>query len=458
MLYAGLLKDRLRTTAENASSSAPSPSAAGRTPPPRLWFDATFDASPDSVKDAVRALMRRPCGAGFRARYTTLLDPEMPFRADPLALLVQTRLHNVQFCSGCGATLVYHSKLFQGLGSRYHSHVCGLDNAVRRGKPFLNLDGGWVFANATVCPALNDQCYFQPITACPLTMCTDAACKGPRRHAGLGGIGERPRCTGDAAAAASCLCGAQCDHEPLRGRKHSCDNLTDIPVGHLGVTGGAAALQRPHLWWTGQLVFFLLQPGPRLQAVLAQDMADPFFAGQRGQTVNVHVRRKPQEMSQLFGLGEYVATARKAFGRVASRFLMQSNDEADVAAAVRGTVRGAGGIVWGWTRFVRTGMDLQVHNDPTKYTRRKRQGKDLSVDTESWTVHSLRNLFYATRSRNWICTYSSNWCRLALRLAYATYGVAPRVHSLDGWSYDPYGWYSNEAVERAINESRRGGV
>ncbi|KAJ9442270.1 Alpha--1 [Diplonema papillatum] len=404
-----------------------------------LWIDEQWKHAPAATRENITAeIARRPCAGGFFERYTTPLDPSIPFEPDEAALRAQFLLHAHQFCGACGSVIYRQTKPYQGLGSRFHMHMCGLDQGLMHHRPFLNLDGGWIFANGDRCPAENDQCYFSEITACPKRFC-----RGPPAAKDCPPFKVRPLNASEAPGA-NCLrgaCGSTAEgkHE-LIWKKFSCEASRRVPVE---VGGG-----RSHLWWTSQLVFYLMQPAAALRTLIELDLADPFFDEP---VVNLHIRRgeKVKEMPRLYELPEYIAAAKGVSrgmfpsGRV--RYFVQTN-EPSVIDEVRRQTDG----VWNYTAWTRTGRDLLAHNDPKKWRRRLARG--LLVDAEKWTLHSLRNLWLMLRSDAWVCTFSSNWCRVALRLAYATYGTLRPVASLDPWSYDPYTWYDNAYVQRRIDE------
>ena len=404
------------------------------------WFEYQIQRAPGWLKERVDKALKTECTKGFAEHYSAVINLDAEgVRADPIMLEAQLHIYGNQFCTECGSSLYYFSRIFQGMGSRYHSQMCGLDNALRAGVPFATMNGEFLFADESVCPDSNDHCYFKKTTVCARDFCSKShdskaqLCKRMKRAVPLQ---EPPTC----GPGGSCLCG-NCGstesgaHETMWA-KHSCDAFRTIPFN--------LSQPRSHLWWSSQLVFFLLQPTEPLNAVLTNDFNDPFFDQP---VINAHVRRgklKEPEMNRFFGLQEYIDVS-KAFGEKTKRFFLQTNDPT-VTAEVVADKKVASSYEWGWTRWNRTGMDLQIHNDPKKFARRARQGKYLHVNAELWTVHSLRNLWFMMQSPKWICTYSSNWCRLALRLTYATYGRIPEVKSLDDWGFDPYKWYSNAYI------------
>eukprot|EP01062_Namystynia_karyoxenos_P048013 TRINITY_DN36435_c0_g1_i2.p1 TRINITY_DN36435_c0_g1~~TRINITY_DN36435_c0_g1_i2.p1 ORF type:complete len:523 (+),score=56.06 TRINITY_DN36435_c0_g1_i2:56-1570(+) len=328
---------------------------------------------------------------------------------------------------------VQMTKPFQGLGSRYHTHLCSLDHAVRSNRPFVSLDGGWIFTEPADCPNSNDDCYFNKFTGCPQRFCTQAR-DGEQKCARPAPPPATQQC------GATCLCGdcgVKDDKHELVWARHSCNDLRDAPLPE-----GA---NRSHLWWTAQALFFMLQPGAALNAELERDIRSfPAFAHP---VINMHVRRgrlKQPEMARFFALDEYTKVAEpfvRRLGLARPRAFIQTNEPAVITET-----RSFPKWQWGYTEWNRTGMDLQIHNDPRKVKRRKARG--WWTDARKWTMHSLRNLWLMVRSDYWVCTFSSNWCRLALRLAYATYGRLPPTISLDAWGFDPYTWYKNAYVRQ----------
>ena len=419
------------------------------------WYNMQVKTAPEWVIKTITETIKTKgsCAEGFKHHYSTPLDPNITFKPDYMSLLIQLKLYLHQFCeTTCRDTLFQYSRTFQGLGSRYHTHLCSLENALRYNKNFISLNGQWLFADSTKCRESNDQCYFKKISKCPLQFCNSAKNSGQdcrmMMHLPEGTV---EKCD------ANCLCGkcgsSQGQHETVWG-KHSCATLTDAPLKMnitLSSKEGSASNgdSRSHLWWSSQLLFFLMQPGDELLSIIKSDMASSEFIADPNDVINIHVRRgrlKQPEMSRFFDLQEYKQIAVKRFGK--KKIFIQTNDPIVINET---TESRNSDIKWGYTEWNRTGKDLQIHNDPKKYKRRKAAG--MLVDPKAWTMHSFRNLWLMLRSKYWVCTYSSNWCRLALRLAFATYGALPDTLSLDEWSFDPYKWYTNDYVNNIVKNN-----
>eukprot|EP01060_Flectonema_neradi_P032952 TRINITY_DN5384_c1_g4_i1.p1 TRINITY_DN5384_c1_g4~~TRINITY_DN5384_c1_g4_i1.p1 ORF type:complete len:501 (+),score=75.95 TRINITY_DN5384_c1_g4_i1:39-1505(+) len=421
------------------------------------WYELQIEAAPEWVRQLVATSIREkgPCAEGFSSHYTTPVDPKVAFKADYMAIIVQLQLYIHQFCdTSCSDTLFQYSRTFQGLGSRYHTHMCSFDSALRYNKNFISLNGQWLFADPSKCRDSNDHCYFNKVSKCPMQFCSSAKNAGQDCRMMM----HLPPDT-EEKCDQTCLCGS-CGvspghHETVWG-KHSCNSYRDLPekIKNVTILGEHETSthedQRTHLWWSSQLLFFLMQPGDELRTMIEEDITHHPFITDSNSVVNIHVRRgrlKQPEMSRFFDLKEYKDVAIKKFGK--KKFFIQTNDPVVIEET---TEPKNNDVEWGYTTWNRTGKDLQIHNDPKKYKRRKAAG--MLVDPKEWTLHSFKNLWLMLRTQYWVCTYSSNWCRLALRLAFATYGVLPETLSLDDWSFDPYKWYQNSYVETVIKRNR----
>lgn len=321
-----------------------------------------------------------------------------------------------------------------GLGSRWHVLLQALEYTTThdlhlvlrnhgRGVPYLSRDG---------CVVASERCYFQPFD-----FCGSYACKGLRE-----------------VASACWKFPGEAQNQTRRGV------VWEASVPQI------FANKRPLLWWQGQTAMFFLQPTASTITLLDEN----WLYGARRASSSVGQLRKFSSWSEFHpyismhvrwgdkcwreatckGAREYARAAeqlRQEFG--VTRLVLSSEDPGaikDIPVAL------SGGWEVFWTEGERFGAMLK-NNLPMFDNERESHGlqkKGIAVlmnaskqkdakktaNAENVATQSVINFFVSSAADYIICTPSSNWCRITVKMACALRNRCPPVIFMDRWAHD----------------------
>ena len=324
-----------------------------------------------------------------------------------------------------------------GLGSRWHVLLQSLEYTSSNNLRLVLVDKGQPgvpYLSRRLCNLSSERCFFRPFDSCD----SFAACDSTRSI----GISE------------------------WNFPGHAQNVVRSGTVWHADVPAIFES-KRTLLWWQAQIVMFFLQP----KVSTLQLLDDAWLRGERRTGnrrallknfstwpemhpyVSMHVRwgDKCWKESKCRGVEDYVRAAqqlRQEFG--VTRLVLSSEDP---KATER--IPAALGESWEvyWTEGVRFGDSLKAHLPVFNATGAKKEHHELSqrvkerIQNTSTSeakqafardiaTQSIINFFVSSAADYIICTPSSNWCRIYVKMACALQGRCPPTVFMDNWSWD----------------------
>jgi len=175
-------------------------------------------------------------------------------------------------------------------------------------------------------------------------------------------------------------------------------------------------------WWQSKLLYFTQQPAHWLRE--RYDKTEEQLGLGSSRYISMHIRHGDKNTeAETFSLAHYMCfaeDARKLDPSLKSIHIL-TEDPSVLAESMVYEHRWR----FSWTDYprynsknIQSDIDAGVLNG----------GDEL--------INAMINAYIAANADVVICTFSSNFCRLILRLAYGAYGVLPKTYSLDAWGHD----------------------